>query len=118
MLLKDRFVRELGRQFRLDLGDDEARRQREGVQRSVQESTGGLDGTTPEDTFEVNQSLENGEKVSAEELFIGHGQKRRTWITAPPNSLQEEVLKVPAEKANLPKEVLSQLETGPKPLKS
>ena len=77
MALKDRFVRELRRQFRLDLSamkpggggkeHNEACRNQPAAQTAL--------------AGRYLQSLENGENVSTEELFIGEGEKRRKAIS-------------------------------------
>ena len=79
-MIPTRFIQELGRQFRLDLRDDEVRRkaQREEALSIVQESAnaGQYSGSGEE-------TPEKCDQVSAGELLIGSGQKRRTWIEGP-----------------------------------
>lgn len=79
-------MQELGRQFRLDLRDDKGTRKEdkeEEVPLDVRETPAGKGNDSSKETTTDKETPENGDHVSAGELLIGQGQKRRTWIAAP-----------------------------------
>ena len=81
-----RFVQELGRQFRLDLRDDEARKEthREESTSNAQEATNvSQDGGSGEETRIKEETPEKCDPIPVGKVLIGKGQKRRTWIEAP-----------------------------------
>jgi hypothetical protein len=79
-----RFIQELGRQFRLDLKDDKARKQAEEEgEQSDPGQKAEKDDCNEEDAIINKKTPENREHQSAGKLLIGQGQKNRTWIAAP-----------------------------------
>ena len=79
----NRFIQEVGRQFRLDRKDDEDRRKREEEPLDVQETAAAKDDNSRKETVINKKPPENGDHVSAGEQLIGQGKKWRTWIRAP-----------------------------------
>jgi hypothetical protein len=113
-MIPSKFIQELGRQFRLDLRDDEARRksQKEEAHLSAQKmTTASQDGGSGEETTCIRtETREECGLAFAGELLIGVGQKRRTWIQAPLPKTQARKEK---EKVEIAKEFKQQKEHPP-----
>jgi hypothetical protein len=113
-MIPTKFIQELGRQFRLDLRDDEARRksQKEEAHLNAQKmTTAGQDGGSGEGTTCMGkETREDCGLAFAGELLIGIGQKRRTWIQAP---LPKAQAREEREKVEIAKESKQQKEHPP-----
>jgi hypothetical protein len=104
-MIPTRFIQELGRQFRLDLRDDEIRRkaQEEEKPSYEQEKDTCQDGGSGEEMPREQENLEKCNHASGGEELIACGQRRRTWIITPaksgPAKEQEKEARVPEQES-------------------
>lgn len=104
-MIPTRFIQELGRQFRLDLRDDESRRKapEEENPSNEQEKDTCQDGGSGEEMPREQENLEKCNHASGGEELITCGQRRTTWIITPPNSgpakEQEKEARVPEQES-------------------